>query len=375
MYTGGDIYNRLTTGATGAKRSGPFADPTAGPAAGGHTLNEIMAVAPSADNTNGAAVSDVLAGKTFWGLRTDGTWGHKTGTVAAGTNVTGTNGYLVINLPGGLYSNWHRIGSIWSGGQTATAVDTNLVAANIKSGTTIFGVSGAHAVVDTSSGTAAAGDLAQGKTAYINGNLVTGTFVPVLAKRVNKTGQTQCWDSDGNSENCTGTGQDGEYQCGIDPAIEPTGGTTGAYNTPALVSGTRFTDNGDGTVTDNLTALIWLKNANCSDTVGDITGGALTWANALIWSNYLASGACGLTDNSKARNWRLPNINELHSLGPTWPPGTPFTGIQSDFYWSSSTYANVGFTFVARVVGMNDGVIGLNDKPNTSYVWPVRGGQ
>ena len=25
----------------------------------------------------------------------------------------------------------------------------------------------------------------------------------------------------------------------------------------------RFTDNGNGTVTDNLTGLIWLKNANC----------------------------------------------------------------------------------------------------------------
>jgi hypothetical protein len=27
----------------------------------------------------------------------------------------------------------------------------------------------------------------------------------------------------------------------------------------------RFTDNSDGTVTDNLTGLIWLKNANCTD--------------------------------------------------------------------------------------------------------------
>ena len=44
------------------------------------------------------------------------------------------------------------------------------------------------------------------------------------------------------------------------PAVPAIFGT--AYNTPAW-TGVRFTDNGDGTVTDNLTALIWLKNANC----------------------------------------------------------------------------------------------------------------
>jgi len=66
---------------------------------------------------------------------------------------------------------------------------------------------------------------------------------------------------------------------GIDPEIPPTGGTTtGAYNTPAW-TGVRFTDNGDGTVTDNLTALIWLKNADCF--------GTRVWADALSDCNNL----------------------------------------------------------------------------------------
>ena len=99
----------------------------------------------------------------------------------------------------------------------------------------------------------------------------------------------------------------------------------------------------------------------------------ITWANALTWSNALASGKCGLTDNSTAGQWRLPNINELHSLGPTWPPATPFIGVQSSWYWSSSTYATS--TNFAWYVYLSDGNVDNYNKANHSYVWPVRGGQ
>ena len=60
----------------------------------------------------------------------------------------------------------------------------------------------------------------------------------------------------------------------------------------------RFKDNGNGTVTDNLTRLIWLKNANAF--------GLRTWEQALSDANALASGSAGLTDGSKAGDWRLP---------------------------------------------------------------------
>ena len=113
-----------------------------------------------------------------------------------------------------------------------------------------------------------------------------------LAKRVAKTGQTLCYDVAGGTIACAGTGQDGQYQAGIDPVVAPTCcGTTNAYNTPAW-TGVRFTDNGDGTVTDNLTALIWLKNANCF--------GPPNWATALSDANTLANGSCGLSDGSSA---------------------------------------------------------------------------
>lgn len=84
-----------------------------------------------------------------------------------------------------------------------------------------------------------------------------------LAKRVAKTGQTQCWDAGGAVIACAGTGQDGQYQAGIEPAVAAIFGT--GYDTPPW-TGVRFVDNGDGTVTDNLTALVWLKNANCFGT-------------------------------------------------------------------------------------------------------------
>jgi hypothetical protein len=195
-----------------------------------------------------------------------------------------------------------------------------------------------------------------------------------LAKRVPKTGQTTCYNSTGGVIACAGTGQDGEYQSGIDPPVVPTCcGPTDAYNTPAW-TGVRFTDNGDGTVTDNLTALIWLKNANCYET--------RNWATALSDANTLASGSCGLSDGSVAGNWRLPNVNELHSLidltqlDPALPAGHPFTGVQSDVYWASTTMDTLpGSNSFAWNVTLPGGVVGGSGKAYAYYVWPVRGGQ
>ncbi|NIO71941.1 MAG: hypothetical protein GTN71_23690, partial [Anaerolineae bacterium] len=80
-YTLEDIYNRLDTGAAGTQST--FTEPATGPTAGtGHTLDEIMVIAPAVDDTNGATQADVVAGKTFWGL-TSGQWGVMSGTLAA----------------------------------------------------------------------------------------------------------------------------------------------------------------------------------------------------------------------------------------------------------------------------------------------------
>ena len=132
----------------------------------------------------------------------------------------------------------------------------------------------------------------------------------------------------------------------------------------------RFVDNGNGTVTDNLTGLIWLKNASCF--------GLRTWNDALSDSNGLASGSCGLTDGSSTGDWRLPNYKELFSLVdgnndyPPLPSGHPFVSVIPSYYWSSTTYP--GTDSVAWTVLMDIGAVVFNSKLYTNYVWPVRGG-
>ena len=159
---------------------------------------------------------------------------------------------------------------------------------------------------------------------------------------VEKTGQTTSF----------ATGDDGDLQMGIP--------------WPAL----RFTDNEDGTVTDNLTGLIWLTNADCF--------GQKPWTLALSAAKELASGSCDLTDGSRAGDWRLPNVKELQSLidfgeiFPALPIDHPFTNVQSHYYWSSTTY--VGNTLYAWTVYMYDGFVNYHSKANYYYVWPVRGG-
>lgn len=133
----------------------------------------------------------------------------------------------------------------------------------------------------------------------------------------------------------------------------------------------RFTDNGNGTVLDNLTGLIWTKNANCD--------GAKDWTTALAYCNALSNGTCGLTDGSEAGDWRLPQIEELQSLidygeyTPALPSGHPFASVQSNVYWSSTT---ISFsTGKAWYVNLDSGSV-FNDveKASSRYFWPVRGG-
>lgn len=170
--------------------------------------------------------------------------------------------------------------------------------------------------------------------------------------RVHTTGQSACWDLTGTPIACLGTGQDGEYQKGV--SVAP-----------------RFTDNADGTVTDNLTSLIWLKDANCF--------GLKIWPTALSSANTLANGSCGLADGSVAGDWRLPNIKELQSLydyneiNPAVPAGHPFAGVRSDKYWSSTTH--VGDPSLAwTVLPQFSGSVNYDTKADDAFVWPVRGG-
>ncbi|MDD2365135.1 MAG: DUF1566 domain-containing protein [Desulfuromonadaceae bacterium] len=141
----------------------------------------------------------------------------------------------------------------------------------------------------------------------------------------------------------------------------------GALKTGAVPPTVRFTDNGDQTVTDTLTGLIWSKNANPASTTK-------TWQGALDYIKTLNSSSyMGYND------WRLPNVTELESLidaekyTPALPAGHPFSGVQSDYYWSSTSYADS--STLAWYVSMYGGYVSYGYKTGNVYVWPVRGGQ
>ena len=136
----------------------------------------------------------------------------------------------------------------------------------------------------------------------------------------------------------------------------------------------RFANNGDGTVTDNLTGLIWLRDANCS-----LFNAPRTWYDSInIIIPQLEDGFCQLTDGSSPCDWRLPNRSELlslHHMGnhPPLPSEHPFTNVVDDNYWSSTTWRISDGT--AWYVDMDDGIVHILSKSEARYIWPVRGGR
>jgi len=142
-------------------------------------------------------------------------------------------------------------------------------------------------------------------------------------------------------------------------------------------------DNRDGTISDTVTGLTWLKQANCIQE---------SWADAVAAVNNLASGQCGLTDGSTVGQWRIPNRFEMLSLairsvtfsiaayygGAYTPnlnditgPGVFTTFEDSQFYWTSSTYANDP-TQAWTVYSCDFGAYNM-PKSGVGYTMAVRG--
>ncbi len=255
-----DLYQRLDTGAAGtpSAQTEPSASPDSG--APGYDINEIMGIAPAADDANGASASDVAEGKTFWGL-TSGQWGLQTG--------------------------------------TGSCNDT----------------------------------------------------------KVPKTGQTTSYWS----------GDDGDLQKGA------------AWPVP------RFAKNGDGTVTDNLTNLVWLENATCA--------GPKSWRDAIDFAKDLhdivgdgSDDDCGLSDGSVAGDWRLANGKELQSLitwdysypalpdtegAGQWTQDNPFLGdLAGREFWSSSSPVHDSDYVI--YIDLGYGTTGKALRTSLMHVWPVR---
>ena len=148
----------------------------------------------------------------------------------------------------------------------------------------------------------------------------------------------------------------------------------------------RFTDNLDGTVTDNLTGLIWLKDVHCM--------GVRDWADALTQIanlNMATDFSCSDYVAGTFDDWRFPNVKELKSLihygvydlalpDKSWKPklsdGEHSTHVQS--YHSRTSNASFPYSMIfdnAWIVDMSHE--GTRDFPPIHiqfYAFPVRGG-
>jgi hypothetical protein len=176
-----------------------------------------------------------------------------------------------------------------------------------------------------------------------------------------------------------GTGSDGDLQKGVAPG---------------------YADNGDGTITDTKTGLVWEKKSDdgtihdkdAAYTLGStvppytLTGTAATTFLAAL---NAGGGFAGHTD------WRLPNLTELESLrnlqnvnpavaaafdincgaNSSGNPGCTITTCSCttpDIHWSSSTYAST--PELAWEVSFGDGTVDADYKDVAYFVRAVRGG-
>jgi hypothetical protein len=175
---------------------------------------------------------------------------------------------------------------------------------------------------------------------------------------------------------------------------DPAGSGTRAAG-PCYDNTNRYVNCGNGTVTDNVTGLIWLQDGGCLP--------AANWAAANEAAAQLEDGDCAgaLRDGSSPGDWRLPTRDEwaatigravaLGCVGGLAPSltndegtncmfsatgHTSFLNARFQLYWSSTvndafpTQAFAAFTNQAGAIGSVERG-GLSSAP----VWPVRDGK
>lgn len=137
-----------------------------------------------------------------------------------------------------------------------------------------------------------------------------------------RSGQVVTYDQAGKAIDFKNSGQDGEFQRGE------------VWPTP------RFVENGDGTISDTLTGLMWLTQGNCF--------GDLPWPTALQALSEFNRGeiAC---PGVKARydDWFVPDLAQLASLVDYQASGAGdalrlvgFSEVQNGVYWSVTPHRN-----------------------------------
>jgi hypothetical protein len=185
----------------------------------------------------------------------------------------------------------------------------------------------------------------------IAGTAIEDTPITPANKVPLKTGQTLCYNAAGAVIACAGTGQDGEIQAG---------------------TARSYTDNSDGTISDNATGLMWQKCTYGLSGTDCLTG------SATLVSGHNSTSTCETATTAGHTDWKLPNINELATLvdySKPYPDAHinttyfPNTKIDDD-YWSSSQYiySRPG----VWIQDFSEGATTYENYPATEYIRCVR---
>lgn len=162
--------------------------------------------------------------------------------------------------------------------------------------------------------------------------------------------QTRCFSSWGFEINCAGTGQDAEY------SINPMS----------------YTDNGDGTITDNITDLMWQQE---DDNI------RYNWYEASgtfdATRNPDTIDVCGALTLGGYSDWRLPNEMELmrivdYGMRPPAVNATYFPNTNESVYWTSTSHALEVYS--GWTVDFRNGVVYRELMRDSAFVRCVRGG-
>ncbi|MHC4205291.1 MAG: Lcl C-terminal domain-containing protein [Planctomycetota bacterium] len=139
-----------------------------------------------------------------------------------------------------------------------------------------------------------------------------------------------------------------------------------------------FNNNGNGTVTDKATGLMWMKVDSGKLRAGKNKDGKLKWQDALDWAESLQYA--GYSD------WRLPNVKELQSIVDyTRSPATTNSaaidpvfqttsfiaeGGQEDypFYWSGTTHAGLSRASTASYVAFGRSFGWMRNRRTGQYM-------
>jgi len=145
-----------------------------------------------------------------------------------------------------------------------------------------------------------------------------------------ETGQGNCYDADGAAINCPAKGE-------------------AFYGQDAQFTGNAFsfTNNGDGTISDNVTGLMWQKAPNADN---------LGWQRAIDY--------CDSLEFANQSDWRTPSLKEIFSISD-FSQGWPYLDTtyfdlsgadvsKAEQYWSNNHYAG------STVEGRTEAAFGVN---------------